>query len=223
MPRAQASQATKRQRTDATGAAAADYIQIIGSLPPEKVRNILVQAAQQHPDVAASVVNERNTIVGAEQVKPLDFDCYSGYAWKALNVTYRKGSGSKQYEKAFDAASEIEDYIRTIGTSTPKHANLATKKSAALETLRKIGKTISLSTDTLGREVRIQFQQDTCLEDPMLRIAKAMTMAERKAFMTKEFEEKLVELERLSNGYCLFEKLKDVRLTLVGAEPYDGE
>ncbi|CAM6103671.1 unnamed protein product [Calypogeia fissa] len=210
MPRAQASQATKRQRTDA------DYLQIIRSLPAENVHNILVHAAQQHQDVAESVVNERKKIVEAKQVKTLNFDFCSVFAWNALNVTFNRGSGSEQSESAFEAAAEIEKYIGKIRKSTPKHASLDTKKSA-LETLLKIGNTIVMGTDTVGRKVRVQFQHDTCLEDTMLGIAKRMTRAERKALMTPAFDERLTELERLSKGYCVFEKLRDVRLTLHGA------
>ncbi|CAM6103672.1 unnamed protein product [Calypogeia fissa] len=143
MPRAQGSQATKRQRTDEkVPAAAADCGQIIGSLPPEMVRNILVQASQQHPDAAASVVNEAT----AEQVKTVNFDCYSGLAWKACNVN-KGGSGCRQYEKAMGAASEIEEHRHNwevyVSRCQPRH------EEKRLGDAAEIRQDISLSTETL--------------------------------------------------------------------------
>jgi hypothetical protein len=92
-----------------------------------------------------------------------------------------------------------------------------------LETLRKIGKTIALSKDVVGHEVRIQFQSESCLEMTMLRIAKSMTREERARVLTDEFEEKLVELEGLAEDHCIFERLNDVRLVLSSEQTSSDE
>ncbi|CAM6103675.1 unnamed protein product [Calypogeia fissa] len=221
MPRAKTSRVTKRKSTYATGAAAADSVQIIGSLSAEKLRNILVQ---QHPDVAASVVNERHKTVAREQIKTFNFDRFSALAQKALKVTYKGGSRTKLFNNAADTVSKIQKYIETIGKSTPAHAAFGTKKSA-LETLGDIGEMIPLGGGALGYEVRIQFQRNNCLEDTMLSIARSMMMEERKALMTPEFEKELVELEKLkTRGYGnVFEALTDVRPTLLGIDPDDED
>ncbi|CAM6129729.1 unnamed protein product [Calypogeia fissa] len=114
IPRPKAPRVTKRKRTDATGAAVADYVQIIGSLAAARLRNIFVQTAQQHPDFAASVVKERKKTVARE----INFDRYSGLAQKALKVTYKGGRLTKLFNNAVDIVSKIQEYTETIGKST---------------------------------------------------------------------------------------------------------
>ncbi|CAM6103598.1 unnamed protein product [Calypogeia fissa] len=190
----------------------------------EKFHSSSTMAAQQHPDVAASVVNERKKTVAREQVKTLNFDCYSGLAKKALKVTYKGGRRTKLFNNAADTVSKIQEYVETIGKSTPAHANLATKKSA-LETLRDIGETMLLGGGALGYEVRIQFQWNNCLEDTMLSIAKSMTMEEQKALMTPEFEKCSLSSKNLTRGIYgnVFEASTDVSPTLLGIDPDDED
>ncbi len=214
----------KRQRTNTigTGVPVPGTLQIVQSiqlLPQQTIHNILVLAAQQHPDVAANLKNELARIRAAESAKTIDFDGYSKTAWKAINVTYSRMSGSKQYDFAGEAFDTVNDCIETIRKLTPTHASFGTKKSA-LETLRKIGKTICLSSnDVVGHEVQKNFEWNTCLERTMLRIAESMPVDERKKVLTTEFNEKLVELEKLGNDHCVFEKLADVREVLASSSP----
>jgi hypothetical protein len=220
---------TKRQRTNTIGASVSgsdgidtDIIPIIAALPVETVRSFLAAAAYRYSPIASLVLDEHRKIVEAQQAKVIDFDHYSKSVWKVINVTYSKLSGSRQYEASSEAIASVEGYIEAIGRDTPAHASFGTKKSA-LETLRKIGKTIALSTDVVAYEVRIQFQNESCLETTMLQIAKSMTEEERTEVLTDEFEEKLEELEGLAEGYCIFEKLKDVRRVLSGEQASLGE
>jgi hypothetical protein len=220
---------TKRQRTNTIGASVSgpdsintDIIPVIHSLPVGKVRQFLAAAADSYPAVAKLILDEHRKIVAAQQAKVIDFDHYSKSAWKVINVTYGKLSGSRQYEASFQAVADVKRYIQAIGKDAPAHANFGTKKSA-LETLRKIGKTIALSTDVIGHEVRIEFQSESCLETTMLRIAKSMAEEERAKMLTDEFQEKLEELEGLAEDHCIFEKLEDVRLVLSGEKVSSGD
>jgi hypothetical protein len=211
----------KRQRTNTIGASVSvptsHVLTLIDGLPREIVYQALKSAAAAHKDVAELVLSQHARIVATERAKVIDFDHYSKSAWKVINVTYSRLSGSKQYEASFDAASSVQDDIKAIGKAATAHASYGTKKSA-LETLRKIGKTIALSTGTVGHEVQKQFQWDNSLEKTMLQIAKSMTEEEQAKMLTDEFEEKLVELEGLAEDHCIFEKLKDVRLVLSGEQ-----
>lgn len=198
----------KRQRTNTIGAASASGSDgsvplldpVINALPVDLVRKILSKASLKHGDVAELIVFEHNKIVAAARAKVIDFDYYSKSAWKTINVTYSRLSGSKQYEFSGEAASSVGKCIKEIGKDATDHASYGTKKNA-LETLRKIGKTIALADDTIGHEVRKQFQWETCLEKTMLRIAKSMTAEERAKMFTKEFREKLEELEGLAKDH----------------------
>ena len=131
-------------------------------------------------------------------------------------MTYSRLSGSKQYDASFDASASVVGCINQIVKRSPKEASLGTKKSA-LETLRKIGKSICLSgTSTLGHEVRKTFQYDTCLTDAMYNILKTMSVEEREKELMhapegeKNWYEKVCELVKLAKGYCVFEGLADV-------------
>ena len=145
----------------------------------------------------------------------IDFDYLSKDAWKTLNVTYRKLSGSNQYDASFDAAASVVDCIKKIKKECPKEASLGTKKSA-LETLRKIGKSVCLGGDTLGREVRKSFQYESCLEDAMFEILKTLRGEERVEYLMravegeKSWEEKVCELQGLGRGFCIFDGLDKV-------------
>lgn len=96
-----------------------------------------------------------------------------------------------------------------------------------METLRKIGKTICLSSnDTLGHEVQKQFQQSECFTEAMEAIVDSMNDEER-AWMCEIndgrsiFAEKMEELRNLSADYCVFDSLYVVIDELYGEE--EGE
>lgn len=57
----------------------------------------------------------------------------------------------------------------------------------------------------------------------MFSIVEGMTDGDRAHFMTSEFEAKLVELEGLAEGQCVFEGLEKVRLALTGIDEYSEE
>jgi hypothetical protein len=222
---------SKRQRTNTIGASVsgpddinlhANVSLLIRELPAETITSFLATAASRDPSIAKLILDEHNRIIAAERAKILDFDQYSKLAWKVINVTYSKLSGSAQYEASFQATADVENYIEVINKATPEHASFGTKKSA-LETLRKIGKTIALSSDVVGHEVRIQFQGETCLEKTMLRIARGMTAEERAKVLTEEFDAKLEELEQLAEGHCILEKMSYVRRVLSGEDVSSDE
>lgn len=224
-----ASLSTKRRRTNTIDASVSGpdsahlaIAQIIKALPLQTVQDFLTVAAAQHPDIAVLILNENKNLIAAQRARVIDFDHYSKLAWKVINVTYRGLSGSKQYERSFEATSEVMGYIEAIRENSTIHASYDTKKNA-LETLRKIGKTICLSGGTIGHEVRMQFQGEDCLEGTMLAIAASMTLEERARVLTQEFESKLEELEGLANDQFLFEKLKDVRGILSGEQESEDE
>jgi hypothetical protein len=80
-------------------------------------------------------------------------------------------------------------------------------------------------SDCLGSEIRKDFQGHSCLEKTMLSITESMSLEERDRFwdQEQEFDDKLLELEELSKGYCMFENLRAVRLALLGADESSGD
>lgn len=143
-----------------------------------------------------------------EEEEDIDFDHYSKKAWHVLNTSsYTRGSGSEQYDASFDAFSDIVSYIDAIGAEAVDESSFWTKVNA-LETLRKIAKTILLVNDTLGHEVRKQFQHDGCLPYLMLEIVQSMTTQEQRSAGAStdskgSLTEKVRWVHKEAKGYCL--------------------
>jgi hypothetical protein len=70
--------------------------------------------------------------------------------------------------------------VKSIRRQAHADTSFGTRKSA-LETLRKIGKSIVLAPSTLGHEVLKQMQEDATLPEAMLAILASMTVEERLA------------------------------------------
>ncbi|KAK1759963.1 hypothetical protein QBC47DRAFT_117659 [Echria macrotheca] len=108
-----------------------------------------------------------------------NFDRYSKDAWYLLNKSrYTRLSSSKQHDASGDVFDQIVDCITAIREAITPASSYGTKVNA-IETLRKIAKTILVSDDILGYEVRKQFQWDSCVPDSMLAIANSMTRSQR--------------------------------------------
>ena len=223
-----AERALKRQRADSNGTAVkadntySHLATAISELPEDTVRQLLASAAASHADVANSVRTTVGLIRTAQSRKSVDFDHYSKSAWKVLNVKYSRLSGSHQSDASGDAYHAVIECIENIQRECPTFASFATKKNA-LEVCRKIGKTICLSGDVIGREARGLFQSDDTLERTMAAIAESLTSAERKAVLTDEWYDKLDELINLAGESCIFENLELVLNVLEEEEHEDAE
>ncbi|KAI0096025.1 hypothetical protein GGR51DRAFT_544455 [Nemania sp. FL0031] len=194
-----------------------DYNYMISQLDENIVRYIVATLAPVSPGVQAVVASAYNEKMQIIQTQVIDFDEYSKEAWHILNTSsYTEGSGSKQFEASFDARSDVIACIDAIGEETPPESSYGTKLSA-IETLRKIAKTILLAEDTLGSEVRKAFQDETCLGDIMVRIAESMTPEEQRRAGAKtdakgSLATKLRWVCDEAKSYCLggFDGLRDV-------------
>ncbi|KAJ9490890.1 hypothetical protein VN97_g2380 [Penicillium thymicola] len=130
-------------------------------------------------DNAIRIIREK------EQNRIINFDHYSSSVWQSINTEYRSMRGAEQYDVSFET------------------------RFNGLSVLRKIGKTIALSSnDTLGHEVQRQFQWDASLVEGMLEILDSMTAEEILEIREDEASPeslwpKLQELEELANDYCI--------------------
>lgn len=197
----------KRARSD-SDTHAVDPSKLVDSIDASTVANLLIAAAKAHPDVASRIQEEVDRIAAAERAKVLDFDYLSKSAWKTLNVTYDRLQGSHAYEMAGEAIKSIEGCFETIRTRCPKAASFKTKESA-LETLRKIGKSICLSNGVVGHEARIHYQSGRGLVPVMLDIAASLTDEEMEK-LRPWCDDKLVELQGIADSCCIFEDLVQV-------------
>ncbi|KUI65896.1 hypothetical protein VM1G_02372 [Cytospora mali] len=163
----------------------------------------------QHPSALEQPRRSTRPAIPLSKMQPvINFDAYSKSAWHALNDRKVLGlSGSHQYDAAGDVYDRICGCISAIGEKTRDDSPLGTKQSA-IETLRKIAKTIILGEETVGHEVRKELQCDSDIADIIIRILESMTPEERirtgkkaddKGTLISKFEWVLDEAE----GYCL--------------------
>lgn len=196
----------------------------INTLDFATMRSFLLTAASESPKIANLIeaqttsetkkdIEEKEKEKAAKEV--VDFSHSSKSVWYTLNKEYSRLKCSRQFGVAHDAIESIVQTIENIKKRCPPDASYGTK-SSALETLRKIGKSIVLSTgDELTKRVRQSFQWNSILEDTMKTIVKSMSHADR-LDMAKEpqgdvtFLEKLDELYDLAADYCMFDGLEQV-------------
>ncbi|KAF1960077.1 hypothetical protein CC80DRAFT_489303 [Byssothecium circinans] len=191
------------------------------------LKRMMLQLAISDTHTATYVSQNYVNLLAREQARVIDFDHYSKDVWHKLNSDYEHLSGSKAYDISWDVQSAIVARINKIGSKAGnEHTSFGTKRSG-LETLRKIGKTICLSSnDTLGHEVQKQFGHETSLEDAMYTIVEAMSEEQRERMCEvhdgrSTFLEELVELKGLDGSHCVFEGLEGV-ISLLTGEEEDG-
>jgi hypothetical protein len=140
--------------------------------------DIVIQASQKHPDMGGMVDAEIRKIREREQNRVQNFDSYSKMIWKSINNTHRSMKGSAQYD--------IVSTVQSIAKQCDPFTNTKTRWNG-LSVLRKIGKTIALSSnDTLGHEVQKHFQSDSSFVDAMWDIVSAMMPEERQKIRQDE-------------------------------------
>ncbi|KAJ5610941.1 hypothetical protein N7510_007660 [Penicillium lagena] len=175
--------------------------------------DIVIQASQNHPDVGGMVDAEIRKIREREQSRVKVFDHYS----KMHNMI-----------SAFDVANDIVSTVQSIAKQCGPFASTQTRWNG-LSVLRKIGKTIALSSnDTLGHEVQKHFQSDSTFVDGMWDIVSAMTPEERQKIRQDESSPealwpKLLELDELRENCCIFEDFGGVLDLLEGKEGENGD
>jgi hypothetical protein len=198
---------------------------MLAELPTAWTRDALASMALKHPDVLQAISDEVKRTRDRANKLVIDFDHHSKSIWKELNVTYRSMSGSRQYDIANDVADRINSAIKSIVTQCRRPSSPQTRRNG-LEVLRKIGKSIVLSRDTLGHEVQKRYQWDKALEDGMLEILEYMDQSELDKIRggttsPSELWQKLLELETLARSACCFEAMHEVFEFIDGSDSED--
>ena len=188
---------------------------MINALSDIELKIALREAICNHGPTQAAVQNTYDNHVRAEQQKReaekarvIDFSDRSRSAWHVLNYKYT-GTGSEEYEHSRDATCDGMQIVGTILNGAQLDASFGTRKSA-LETLRKIGKSLMMAPSTLGSEVKKQLAYDPTLPDAMERILLEITVKQEQrlevARSTDEkgsFIDKFVELQNEAYGYVI--------------------
>lgn len=181
---------------------------LVNSIDSRTTANLLITAAKAYPDIASLIQQEADRLAAIERAKVVDFDYLSNSAWRTLNVTYDRMKDSHAFEMAGEAARDVEGCFEEIQRDCSENASFKTKENA-LETLRKIGKSICLSVGVIPREIRKDYRFGGELVPVMLRIAESLTEEEAER-LRPWCEDKLVELQGIASGHGIFEGLGEV-------------
>lgn len=206
----------KRARVDDTGApeqgdssalpAQAELSSLVKKLTQEELQTLILDLAPTDDRITSALKAAVEKKEAAERARVYDFDHYSKSAWYAINKKHDRKSGSKQYEAGYEVASDIEHMFKTMARQTHAHSPLATKRSA-LETMRKILKSICLHNSEVGRVVMTNIHGQM---DCMIAVAKCFNAHDVRVIAAEGLLERIEELEALAKQYCVFEELNDV-------------
>jgi len=106
------------------------------------LRETPLAAALKYENVFSLVTDCYTDTICRESTQIINFDHYSESVWHKL-LQGRGLTGSRQDDLGGDVGASIAGTTAKILERTPAHASFETKKSA-LETLRKMGKSIAL-------------------------------------------------------------------------------
>ncbi|KAJ6137944.1 hypothetical protein N7471_004430 [Penicillium samsonianum] len=162
-----------------------------------------------------SMVNDAIRVIREKEQDPiLTFDCHLSSLRDMIKIMSRSISSGAEYDVSFEVACIIAATIQSIAEECP-FTNPQTRFNG-LSAMLKIGKNIALlSKDTLGHEVRMQFDSDPSLAEEMLEILNSMTEDEIQEIRGDESSPgslwlKLQELEKLSDDLGIHPGLDEV-------------
>lgn len=199
----------------------------IEEIDTKTLRLLAQRAARDHPDVRETLQGLHYEEVQRRRNRVVNFDHHSKTVWYVLNKKYDSLSGWKQYNISGDVHREVMASIDEIADNVYVESSFGTK-SSAVETLRKIGKSICLAGDTLGREVKQQFEWTGAYVPGILKCLEAMTAEERARLceVNTELVPKFEELIKYCNDNCIFNQegeLEECLNLLQGIEHSDAE
>lgn len=125
-----------------------------------------------------------------------------------INEKWAKLSGSKQYNRAWDATDLVNKEIAKIAQSITKKSHHLTK-IGAIHGLCEIGSIVAVGGDCIGAEVRKHVGHDVTLVNAMLGIVSLMTIDEKRALGHAELKI-LEEFDKERKAYCVFDDFPKV-------------
>lgn len=179
---------------------------LVNSIDANAAASMLANAASHFPKVFENIEKYIERRDAKEWTKIVDFDYLSKDAWKAFNVTYARMKDSQAYMMTGKVSATIDDCYSIIQQQCPKHASFGTKKNA-LETLRKIAKSICLSTGIIPREIRNDGGGE--LMEVMATIVSSLT-DEQRGQLKPWCDDKLSELQKMAHESCIFEDVSEI-------------
>ncbi|KAI4775625.1 hypothetical protein E4T52_09426 [Aureobasidium sp. EXF-3400] len=191
----------------------------LDSFSAAELRQLLRLAVQKHPSLASDITSEHAQKASLGVSKTVNFVHYSNDVWHTLNSKQHLGlAEGRQY--ADKAVQRIANDISSVATHVRMESSIITKKNA-LETLRKIGRSVCLATDVVGERVKDVLGSDKMFVDAMIKVADSFTEDDRRTLWAggsgTEIVKRLEQLDELRRCYRVFDGL-DVVLKLLKRE-----
>ncbi|KAK5738048.1 hypothetical protein LTR17_006291 [Elasticomyces elasticus] len=159
---------------------------MVESMDEKSVRALLAVIAPSS-ELAATTI--RNTFYDqqrdkqSERLEKIDYSIGSADVWYILNKKLWKDVDRKELVSVDEAVAKVESCVQTIVTKMSVEMSFYSKQSA-LDTLRKMIKSIMLTSTTLGIDVRSQMGKDAMIARKMVNIVDTMTSEERRQLAT---------------------------------------
>lgn len=196
----------------------------LDSFSATELRQLLRIAVQRHPSLASDITSEYAQRVSLGASKTVNFVHYSNSVWHTLNSKqYLDPAKGRQY--ADKAVQRIANDISSVATQVQRESSLVTKKNA-LETLRKIGRSVCLATGGVGERVKNVLGSDEMFVDAMIKVADSFTEDDRRTLWAggsgTEIVKRLEQLDELRRCYRVFDRLDVVLKLLKREDGFDG-
>jgi hypothetical protein len=179
----------------------------LDSFSATELRQLLRLAIQKHPSLASDLTLEHAQQSSFQASKSVNFVQYSNSVWHTLNAKLHSDP-AREHQHADKAIQKIANDIHGVASQVSRHSTLTTKKNA-LETLRKIGRSICLVTGTVGDRVKAVLGSDKMFVDACVKVVKAFTEDDRRTLWAggsgTEIVKRLDQLDELRRCYCIFE------------------
>lgn len=191
----------------------------LDSFSAAELRQLLRLAVQKYPSLTSDITSEYTQKASVGASKTVNFVHYSNSVWHTLNsrphLDLIKG---RPY--ADKAVQRIANDMSSVATQVRKESSLITKKNA-LETLRKIGRSVCLATGVVGERVKDVLGSDKMFVDAMVKVADSFTEDDRRTLWAggsgTEIVKRLEQLDELRRCYRVFDGL-DIVLRLLKRE-----
>lgn len=191
----------------------------LNSFTASELRQLLRLAVHKDPSFASEITTAHMHKTSHVKSKATNFVHYSNSVWHTLNAKQHLDP-SKARQHAETAVHSVASDITAVASQIQRESSLIAKKSA-LETLRKIGRSICLATGIVGDRVKEVLGTDRMFVDAVVKVAASFTEDDRRTLWAggsgTEIVKRLDQLDELRSCYRVFDGF-DVVLKLLKRE-----
>ena len=178
----------------------------LDSFTASELRQLLRLVVQKDPSFVSDITSAHVHKASHTTSKTTNFVHYSNSVWHTLNAKQHLDP-NKARQHAEKAVHSVASDIAAVATQTSRESSLITKRNA-LETLRKIGRSVCLATGFVGDRVKEVLGLDRIFVDAIVKVAASFTEDDRRTLWAggigTEVVKRLEQLDELRSCYRIF-------------------